>query len=173
MAQYVGEYLHKYRPELAPNEIDTQEKLEETILCGSMIRPDGTIDRRAEIRSKTARRWLNSLGYKWKEVQKGVFFDGHEREDVVDYRELFLKEMKGLLPYLVEFSKDGSILPKEYLKDCTVGGPDCRPIIMITHDESTFSANDGRRKVWTKDGQGIFRPKGKRRGIMASDFLLL
>ena len=80
--------------------------------------------------------------------------------------------MKGLLSYLVEFSKDGFILPKEYPKDCTVGGPDCRPIIMITHDESTFSANDGHRKVWTKDEQAILRLKGKGRGIMASDFLL-
>ena len=85
LAQYVGEYLHKYRPELAPNEIDTQEKLEETILCGSTIRPDGIIDRRAGICSRIARRWLNNLGYKWKEVQKDIFFDGHEREDVIDY----------------------------------------------------------------------------------------
>ena len=80
--------------------------------------------------------------------------------------------MKGLLPYLVKFNKDGSILPKKYPKNCTVGGPDRRLIIMITHDESTFSANNDCRKVWTKDGQGILRPKGKGRGIMTLDFLL-
>lgn len=51
--------------------------------------------------------------------------------------------MKALLPYFVEFSEDRSILPKVYPEDCTVGGPKKRRIIMITHDESTFSANDG------------------------------
>ena len=76
-----------------------------------------------------------------------MFFDGHERKDVVEYRETFLSEMKSLLPYFVEFSDNGSILSKVYPDDCAVRGSDQRPIIMITHDESTFSANDGRRKV--------------------------
>lgn len=112
------------------------------------------------------------MGYKWKEVQKGVFIDGHEREDVVEHRETFLEEMRLLLPYLVEFSEDDSILEKDYLDDCAVGGPDRRPIIMITHDESTFSANDGRQEVWTFNEQGVLRPKGKGKGTMVSDFLL-
>lgn len=43
---------------------------------------------------------------------------------------------------------------------------------MITHDESTFSANGGRPKVWTTDGSGNLRHKGKGREIMALDFLL-
>lgn len=138
-------------------------------MCGGITQSDGSIDCRIGIRSRTARRWLNRLDYKWKEVQKGVFFDGHEREDVVEYREIFLDEMKALLPYFVEFSEDGSILPKDYSEDCAVGGPNKRPIIMITHNESTFSANDGRRKVWTQDGHGILRPKGRGKGIMVSD----
>lgn len=74
---------------------------------------------------------------------------------MVEYRETFLDEIKALLPYFVEFNEDGSIVPKVYPEDCAVGGPNKRPIIMITHDESTFSANDGRRRVWTQDGHGI------------------
>lgn len=170
-AQFVGEYLRINRPELARDEIETQEQLEEAILCGSTTRSDGTIDFRAGIRSRTARKWLNRLGYKWKEVQKGVFYDGHEREDIVEYRKKFLEEMKKLLPYFVEFGEDGSILPKEYPDDCAIGEPNRRPIIMITHDESTFLANDGRQRVWTLDGHGILQPKGKGRDIMVSDFL--
>ena len=91
---------------------------------------------------------------------------------MVEYQETFLEEMKSLLPYFVEFEEDGKILPKEYPSDCAVGGPDRRPIIMITHDESTFSADDSRRKIWTLEGHNILRPKGKGRGIMVSDFLL-
>ena len=71
--------------------------------------------------------------------------------------------MKLLLPYCVEFSDDRSILPKTYPKNCAVSGPDQKPIIMITHDESTFFANDGRRKVGTLDEYGILRPKKKRK----------
>ena len=147
LAQFVHKYLQIHRPELAGHERDTQEELEQSILCGSITQLDGSINRRIGICSRTARRWLNQLGYKWKKVQKGVFFDGHKQEDVVEYRETFLDEMKALLPYFVEFSEDGSILPKDYPKDCAVGGPNKRPFIMITHDESTFSANDGRQKI--------------------------
>ena len=34
------------------------------------------------------------------------FFDGHKREDVVEYREKFLDEMKALSSYFVEFDED-------------------------------------------------------------------
>lgn len=74
---------------------------------------------------------------------------------MIEYRETFLNEIKSLLPYLVKFSEDGTMVSKEYPSDCSVGRPEKRPVIMITHDESTFFANDGRKKVWTLNGQGI------------------
>ena len=172
LAQFVNGYLQANRPELAQEELDTPEGLEKSILAGSKVRENGDIDRRAGIRSRTAQKWLNRLGYKWKEVQKEVFFKRHEHEDVREYRKTIFNEMKSLLPYFVEFFEDGTMVPKEYPDDFAVGGPDRRPIIMITHDESTFSANDGRRKVWTLNGQGILRPKRKEKRIMVSDFLL-
>ena len=54
--------------------------------------------------------------------------------------------MKLLLPYFVEFSEDNAIVSKKYPSNCAIGGPEKRSIIMITHDESTFSANDGVKK---------------------------
>jgi len=128
--------------------------------------------KKSGIRSRTARNWLKRLGYNWRDVKKGVFLDGHERDDVVEYRQRFLKDMNGLLPYFVEFAADGTIQDKVYPVDCVVGGPDRRPIIMITHDESIFSANDGKHQAWIKDGDTFLRPKGKGKGIMVSDFLL-
>ena len=98
--------------------------------------------------------------------------DGHERVDVVAYRVEFLKRMKELEPYLVEFDSCGQILAKTYPSDCQVGGSQRRPTILITHDESTFSANDGKRQVWVKESDTFLRPKGKGQGIMVSDFLL-
>lgn len=136
--------------------MDTPKELEQSILSGSTIQLDGSIDKQAGICSKTARKWLNRLGYKWKEVQKGVFFDEHEWKDVVEYKKTFPSKMKSLLPYFVEFSNNRSILPKVYPDDCAVGSSNWRLIIMITtHDESTFFANNGCQKVWTLDGHGI------------------
>ena len=112
LAQFVNRYLQANRPELVQEELNTPEGLEQSILAGSTVRENGDIDRQAGICSKTARKWLNRLGYKWKEVQKEVFFDGHEREDVIEYRKTFLNEMKSLLPYFVEFFENGTMVPK-------------------------------------------------------------
>lgn len=39
------------------------------------------------IRAKTARRWLDVMGFEFGEHKKDVFYDGHEREVVVAYRQ--------------------------------------------------------------------------------------
>lgn len=64
LTQFVGKYLRLHKPELARNKIKTQEKLEKAILCGSTTLYTRTFNCRARICSKTARKWLNCLGYK-------------------------------------------------------------------------------------------------------------
>ena len=49
--------------------------------------------------------------------------------------------------HMVEFKEDGTMKPKVYPDDCTVEGPNRQPVIIITHDECTFSANDGVRQA--------------------------
>ena len=105
-----------------------------------------------EIKSRTARNWLHKLGFEYKDVKKDVFVYGHERPDMVEDRKKFLSTMKDLEPYLVEFEEDGSVKTKEYPDDCVVEEDKRRPVIVITHDECTFSANDGIRKAWTRIG---------------------
>jgi len=170
LAQFVNNYVTKVqdRQDLQEN-LGSVDRIERTILSGGA--PDEQT-KTSGIRSRTARRWLKRLGYNWQDVKKGVFLDGHERDDVVEYRRKFLEDMHGLLPYLVEFAADGSIQEKVYPADCMIGGPDRRPVVMITHDESIFSANDGKHQAWIKDGDTFLRPKGKGKGIMVSDFLL-
>ena len=101
-----------------------------------------------------------------------MFFDGHEQEDIKEYRETFLHEMKLFLLYFIEFFEDGTIVSKEYPSDCAMRRPKKRPIIMITYNESIFSINDRHKKVWILNSQGILRLRGKGKGIMISDFLL-
>jgi hypothetical protein len=42
----------------------------------------------------TAWWWLIKLGYELKEVQKGMYIDGHERPDVVEYRNEYIKKFQ-------------------------------------------------------------------------------
>ena len=50
---------------------------------------------------------------------------------------------------MVKFNKNSTIKANDYLVDCVMRGEKCRLIIVITHNECTFSANDGIRKAWT------------------------
>lgn len=80
--------------------------------------------------------------------------------------------MLDLEPYLVEFDSEGNMKDNVYPDDCQIGGTGRRPVIMITYDECTFSANDGKTHGWQCKGDTFLCPKGKGRGIMVSDFLL-
>lgn len=62
---------------------------------------------------------------------------------------------------MVEFEEDGAMKAKTYPSDCAVGGPNRRPIVVITHDGCTFSANDGIRKAWIRKEDTFLRPKGR------------
>lgn len=73
--------------------------------------------------------------------------DGHEQSDVVEYCHQFLGKIKAIKPYLVEFEENSSMKSKVYLEDYAVGGSNCRPIIIITYNESIFNANNGRRQI--------------------------
>jgi len=42
---------------------------------------------------ETARKWLHHLGFEVLSAKKGIFIDGHERDDVVESRKLFLRKM--------------------------------------------------------------------------------
>ena len=43
---------------------------------------------------RTASSWLHQLGFKPTSHRKGLYIDGHERKDVVEYRKLFLRKLK-------------------------------------------------------------------------------
>lgn len=89
-----------------------------------MIRDNENINWQSGIDLRIAWKWLNHLGYKLKKVQKDIFFDRHEYKDLVEYKKSFLDKIKLLFLYLVEFSKDEFILPKEYPNNCAVNSSD-------------------------------------------------
>jgi hypothetical protein len=117
------------------------------------------------IRARTARRWMKKMGFVYNTVKKGVYIDGHEREDVVNYRQsTFIPLWRKYEHRFVIFKEDGSwrlpqLLPGEV------------PVVLVTHDESTFNANDGKRRVWMKKDAPPLRKKERGKGIMVSGFL--
>ena len=76
-----------------------------------------------------------------------MFINGHEQSDVAEDCKVFLNKIEELKLYIVEFDKDGTIKPIVYPLNCVIGGNDWRPIIVITHDECTFSANNKIHKI--------------------------
>ena len=106
------------------------------------------------------------MGFFYKDVKKGVYVDGHEREDVKKYRnEVFIPTWKNASRRFLLFKEDGSWETPPNLQ------PGEKPLVLVTHDESTFNANDGKRRLWMKENEQPLRPKGKGKGIMVSAFL--
>ena len=60
--------------------------------------------------------------------------------------------MEELKSHIVEFDEYSAMKAKEYLIHCAVGGDERQPVIVITHDECIFFANDRVQKVWTREG---------------------
>ncbi|KAF7344243.1 hypothetical protein MVEN_01715500 [Mycena venus] len=57
---------------------------------------------------RTAQRWMKRMEYRWTKEPKGMYFDGHECEDVMDYRQnAFLPRWAELSKYTRKFTEDG------------------------------------------------------------------
>ena len=121
-------------------------------------------NRREGIKIEAARQWLRRLGYSWRGTKKTVYFDGHERPDVVVARQLFVSSFLDLEPRFARWNDEGELMESQLPEGE-------REIVVVTHDESTFHTNDGRRQMWLQDGKDPIRPKTMGRGIMVSDFL--
>ncbi|KAH9910170.1 uncharacterized protein B0H18DRAFT_832688, partial [Fomitopsis serialis] len=114
----------------------------------------------------TAKRWLHSLGYRWGRGPKRQYVDGHEREDVVEYRNnIFIPAIIDMEGRLRRWTEDGvgEVIDRPFSG---------RHIVIWYHDESTFYANDRRRMYWYQEDDEVNTPpKGEGPSIMVSDFI--
>ena len=95
-----------------------------------------------------------------------MYIDGHERSDVVQYRNVFLRKMEIL---------QGAHVPppqcsNEQLADKTSSSTQ-KHLVIIYHDESIFHSNEDQGWAWVEEGMQTIRPKGQGKGIMVSDFI--
>jgi hypothetical protein len=107
------------------------------------IFPDLQITPLKPLTPQTARRWLLRLGWRHTTVRKGVYKDGHNREDVVQYRqEIFLPKLATFEACMTKFEG-----PELTRKDPVLSEGQKR-IIPIFHDECCFHAHDAIASAW-------------------------
>ena len=54
-----------------------------------------------KICESTASAWLHKFGFGYKQFSKGLFFDGHDRQNIVEYRLTYCNLMAELEPCLL------------------------------------------------------------------------
>jgi hypothetical protein len=109
----------------------------------STIFPELGIVPKQPISERTARRWLIKLGWRRTVIRKGVYMDGHEREDVIKYREeVYLPAMLKFEERMVHFEGPELTRVEPTLQ------PGERRIKPYYHDECCFHANDNVKTAW-------------------------
>lgn len=115
----------------------------------------------------TARCWLHLEGFQYISHKKGLYFDGHDRPDVLAYRQnYFLPMMKSLEPCLVRYVIGDVESEIPVSLNCVE-----QPLVLCSHDESTSQANDSCEKSWVLGDQHMLCKKGIGRGLHQSDII--
>ena len=121
----------------------------------------------------TGREWLRKFRWRYGKKKNGMYIDGHEREDVVAYQKGFVERFaQHYAPCMYNWDCDGRETKPS--RDGFTGDLKGRPfrLILVTHDESTFYANDERKARWYHESEAPMPVrKGEGTSIMASDFL--
>ena len=115
--------------------------------------------------------WLGRLGWQHGRHQNGMYADGHEQEDVVDYRRKFAEQFEQHEQRFPTWDDTGNELaqPSGFLMPGAIGH---FQLILVTHDKSTFYQNDQRQIYWGCPGKNVTpKPKGEGLTLMVSDFL--
>ncbi|KAF7372520.1 hypothetical protein MVEN_00113900 [Mycena venus] len=113
----------------------------------------------------TAQRWMKRMGYRWTKNPSGQYVDGHERPDVVYYRQ------KEFIPAFTDLEHRTRKWTLENLQLLTTLPPN-RIVVIWFHDESTFYAHDRRLTRWVHHTETPEpRRKGEGASLMVSDFV--
>ena len=99
-----------------------------------------------------------------------MYIDGHEHEDVVEYRKRFVERWREYEKHFVIYGNNGNVLSTPTGFPVPQGV--CFRLILVTHDESTFYENDRRKLQWVNGkAKPVAEKKGEGQSIMISEFL--
>jgi hypothetical protein len=132
---------------------------------------DGEEREERELAVRTAQEWFHRKGYKWKQIRKGVYKNGHESANVKEYKNT------GFLPYLAELqhtlvmrsfpNPDG---PPVLLYPTNLPSG-IKPQIRVCHDECSFNSTDGVREAWVQGDNVPFDDEYRGSSIMTSEYI--
>jgi hypothetical protein len=109
------------------------------------------------------------LGYRPQEYRKCLYFDGHERPDVVEARKKFIEDFDS-------YRKQSRIYGGDDLDVAPLVDPEVlgnnKETIFIYHDESTIHAKEKPKSTWLLHGSIEIRSKNAGPLIHISDFIL-
>ena len=139
----------------------TVAKLIQFLACPDIMEKYGI---QKKISEWTARCYLQALGYHFCEAKKGQYADGHERPDVVVYRDRkYVPALRALKNWVWNYI-DGLPEYGPFLEE--------QDTIIWFHDKSIFYAHDRRRKTWYhKDAPTKPYAKGEGKSLMITDFV--
>lgn len=95
------------------------------------------------------------MGLYFPKTWKRYLFDGHERPDVVQYHKEWALRMLGYKLLMAQFGDDEQVI-EPILQD-----PSQKKLMLVTLDECTFYANDGKQDMWMLDGEIPLRKRGQ------------
>jgi hypothetical protein len=125
-----------------------------------------------KIRSENScRRDLLKWGAKYEKIKKRPYFHGHERPDVVEYRNEFVKIFdicKKSFGFIKKLNDKES-----FLEPSIVRIEDEKQSVVMCHDESTFRSGESAPSRWVWNNEYTFFNKGYGKSLMASEFLVL
>jgi hypothetical protein len=154
----VLEEIRKTKP--AERSLITIKKFIDEVVVPSIL---GVVNR--SVSETTISKYLYEWGYAYRKNKKTIYFDGHEREDVVAYRILWSNRLMEYMKKMDFYTGDNEELVLEPVLE-----ENEKKIVLVTHDESTFYANDGKNDLWMLEGENHIRKKGPGSSIMVSEF---
>jgi len=93
----------------------------------------------------TGQQWLHAMEWRYGKATKGMYINGHEHRDVVEYRKGFLACMTEYSKLMTTYNWDGNVLTHPTGIDLATG---ILPLVEITQDESTFMMYDWCQTKW-------------------------
>jgi hypothetical protein len=141
------------------------------IAINTEILPRLLISTSKRISRTTTYNWLRRLGFYKSESKKGVYIDGHEREDVIQYRQkVFLPKIEELLSYTIQYEEKDDGTWKPIHPSLPLG---VKQHVFYFHDESCFHGYDYKKIIWLDSITEQQKMPGKSKGklVHCSDFI--
>jgi hypothetical protein len=113
-------------------------------------------------------RYMRKWGYTFRRDGQDVYYDGHEREDVVAYRQIFVAKMIQYARFMKSFEPENEESVIQPILDPLIESTEH---VLVTHDETYFYAFDGQSNAWLMEGETRIRKKGQGQALMVSDFM--